>query len=346
MPKKELKTLLDELEWTMIAKTIKEANQRAGFFQDDFRDQWIREQLVSMVEKSIEATEREFIEDDRSTSRWVAHYTSSVKWFYDELIKCGDGKDRFLRAYNVRGGGDIYEGRMLRSWIDPYGKWLADPPRDAFVLSAVDLENAKNRTENILDDSLLWDAYGGRGKGLCFKIKLDSIHAKKVIYSSNMEGDENTIAAPDYFSRCLAKGLATLRELYETERENLKDSLAWAELTEKIQEMLARHAYRYKIGSYIRENEIRFIHPGTKSNRGLDIGETQPDIVFDEKGRIKSARNFRSHVDLQFRKLFQSGSKIIIGPQVIDGEAMRENLRIVVKRAGLPVSVNVSKMRT
>ena len=144
----------------------------------------------------------------------------------------------------------------------------------------------------------------------------------------------------------MAEGLIPLRELYEREKENLNNSVASTELTKKIEETLARHAYRYKIGSYKRENEIRFVHPGTKSNRELGLGEMQPDIVFDEKGRIKSARNFRSHVDLEFKKLFQSGSKIIIVPRVADGEAMRENLRIAAKRAGLLVSVNVSKMRT
>ena len=344
MSEKELEAPLEELGWTAIARTIEEAKRRPDFFQNREREGWIREQLMQMVKNAIDATERKFTQGDTTTPRWVAHYTSSVKWFYDELIKCGDGTSCFLRAYNVRGGGDIYEGRMLRDWIDPSGVWLQEPLGDAFVLSAVDLENAENRTENILDDSLLWEAYGGRGEGLCFKIKLETAHAKQVIYSPNMGEDGNT--APDDFSKCLVKGLAPLRQIYETERENLRNSLAWAELTDIVRETLARHAYRYKAASYQRENEIRFIHPGTKTNRKLDPGETQPDIIFDERGRVKSARNFRIHVDLGLRKLFPSGSQIIIGPQVAGGEAMRENLTIAAKRAGLFASVNVSKMRT
>ena len=344
MAEKELEELL-RIHWAPIARTI-EANQRADFFRDENCDGWIRSQLAPMVENAIDNTEKKFIQDDTMTSRWVAHYTSSVKWFYDELIECGNGISCFLRAYNVRGGGDIYEGRMLRNWVDPHYKWLKDPSGHAFVLSAVDLEDAKDRMENILDDSFLWDAYGGRGMGLCFKIKLESEHAKKIIYSPNMEDDGNAIAAPDNFSKCLAKGLEPLCQLYDKERENLKSSAAWTELKEMIQETLARHAYRYKSGSYKRENEIRFIHPGTKASRRFDLGETQPDIIFDEKGRVENARNFRIHVDLELRNIFQSGSEIIIGPRVVDGEAMCENLRIATKRAGLPTSVNVSKMRT
>ena len=272
------------------------------------------------INKSIET---ELKAEESKPSIYLAHYTS-VETIYSILEKyqppkekkdyqkhsCQenkvDSKDGAEKNANILSGlrlsdasysNDPSEGNYLKKEIARDYKWLNDAKKttNAFICSFV------SGKDGIGDKITYWQAYGKDGLGCSIQLPLDSYN--EVVYRV-LYGKDEVQKAKDHFKKYFEFGQKLYNKLPEKNRKDFvkKFWLKFDEIKFLYKDAGYEHEYEYRLVKISKNPEEEFIpkHPYLRR------------YVLDNCLRVNN--------------ILASGSKVVIGPKVINTTRLRQHL--------------------
>jgi hypothetical protein len=262
-----------------------------------------------------------------------------------------DRKANRLRLYNFAYMNDPMEGKRLFDARSSLSTFFGTEGNSENPLSWEEHESSVYIGSFTLrgDDLDLWRAYGRDGEGCCIVTpfeafdpellnETESRHGGEIVMVS--EGDKeasnpvpNTLYAIRYEDKDLKKTIGRLegilRQLVQKRKLLTTDAEA-EQLDQIVRLVLSPILYLYKHEQYKSEKEARMLGDFDISANFLTLDARNPSRVFVE------ASDFLFH---------HNGSRIILGPKVLNGTAIELNLKYRLARNQFIETTKVERSR-
>ena len=254
----------------------------------------------------------------------LAHYTS-VEAIYSILhdYKRRDpnhlrlkGDPTYLRLYDAASFNDPSEGGYLKNKLEESYTWLKDAAEgtEAYICSFV-----SDGDEKIGDKITYWQSYGRNGLGCSIQFSQEYVKDNKKIFHRVLYGRNGRRGIVKNFKDYFELGGKLHNKYLEPEDKRAFATAFWKAF-DKIKFLYKHDGYKY-------ERELRIVNIPNKEEKA------------SIKNDFKSSENpyLRSYVlddRLKANNILTSGSKIFIGPRVVNGKRLCEYFRTLVKTAG------------
>ncbi len=265
----------------------------------------LKSEVKNYYKKSISKN----VSDKMTSEIYLAHYTS-METIYSILKPQIEQQMSGLRLSDASYSNDPSEGNYLKDNLIKNYPWLKDSGQDtdAFVCSFVSGEDS-----NIGDKITYWQSYGKDGLGCSLQLSQKTDLLEKldpVLYEDDFE---HLIA---YFKDYFELG-GLLHSQFSSDTDKKYFALRFWKAFDKIKFLYKHKGYEY-------EKEYRFIKTSSDSEEiKEDFKNTPPYLrryIFDEQ--------------LSSKKILTSGSKITIGPRVMNSSRLRKYLKNLAKQSG------------
>jgi len=305
--------------------------------------------LHQLYDEVIKIKKKHIVKDSDATNG-VAHFTT-----FEALTSMlpesptSDRKANRLRLYNFAYMNDPMEGKRLFDAGGPLSTFFRPEGRSENPLSWEEHESSVYIGSFTLrgDDLDLWRAYGGDGEGCCIVTPFEAFdqelinetgsrHGGEIVMVS--EGDKeasnpvpNTLYAIHYEDKDLKETLGRLKGILGQLVEKRKLLATDAEQLDQIVRLvLSPILYLYKHEQYKSEKEARMLGDFDISANFLTLDARNPSRVFVEAS------------DFLFRL---NGSRIILGPKVLNGTVIELNLKYRLARNQFIETTKVERSR-
>ena len=242
---------------------------------------------------SVGATASGAPSDTEKPKIYFAHYTSA-KTVFSILKDYRMGTPNGLRLSDASYSNDPSEGNYLKKAIAKDHKWLIDARKDtnAFVCSFV------SGKEDIGNKITYWQAYGKDGLGCSIQLHL---HFDNRVFDRVLYGEDAAQKVKNKFEEYFNLG-QELYTLFHSEETRKGFAAKFWKCFDSIK-------FLYKDAGYEHENEYRLVK----------ISNEPKEAFTDEHPYL---RRYIFDKCLQANNIFKSGSKVIIGPKVINSGAL------------------------
>ncbi len=243
-----------------------------------------------------------------ATDICVAHYTNADT-IYSLLTSKDEGKDKiknekcysFLRLYDASSLNDPEEGSYLKNRLVKDFGWLKKAKdTDAFICSFV------CGKESMGDKLPYWQSYGADGLGCSIQL---STNFKREILKPVQYGKANIEEIKTTFKIFFELG-KLIYDKYEKDKKENFSTLFWKAF-DKVK-------FLFKDDVYKDEKECRIVVVVPSNS------ETKIQYHFKSEGPY--LRRYIEVEELRVNNFLATGSKIFVGPRVVNGEGMCKKL--------------------
>lgn len=298
--------------------------------------------VYDACKKELDGACREILHDSHKieTDTPVIHYTS-IDVLASMLNCLRENKNRkiSLRAYDTIHMNDPYEGNFLTRFIPKELDWLKADKKNrtghAYIASFILQGEPPNREDNLV----FWRMYGREGQGCSLLIPVgeeESSYLPRSRLWKILYGEKNAKKA---FPRICEKIQLIQHELQALNApptiEHYK--LIQGEFKEIIWRALDKIRFLYKSDAYRYENECRFVLTEQECSRE-NQQEKKSKVIFDPQNRGDGSsriRHYFEHESLDIRKLMVTGSRLTLGPLVLQQENVKNCLSNMMEETGL-----------
>ena len=280
-------------------------------------------------------------EDAEKLPKYLAHYTSleTIYSILESHRKHQSGyeyqqeNDACLNLYSANSLNDPKEGKYLKEKLaqDRNIKWLNDTDKkidaekeknaieeetDAFVCSFV------SGSDRIGDELRYWQSYGDNGLGCSIKI-VRSYHKE---FNHVRYGEEKVQDVKKYFKEYFEWGKQLCEKFSNDKREKQFVTEFWRAF-DKIK-------FLYKHQDYQHEKEYRYI----TIIDSKELKDSKRKVRYHFKKEGPYLRRYILNENISAKNILGSGSKITIGPRVVDKERVCKILKEFADQVGLDAS--------
>ena len=253
----------------------------------------------------------------------MTHYTS-VPNLVSMLTKTEDENPSLFRLYDSAHLNDPVEGQLFVNQFKQHYSWFChDTHSLAYIASFIDSDSIKGN--DVSDDLVFWRTYGLDGQGCSIEVYLPAHRLRRVLYGP--EEVESTLQE-------LSPVLSLLNDFYLQCLEIPAPATLSNAITQTLSEMvwptLSHLQYLYKHQAFDFEREYRIVR--------LRSEVPPDDIRIDCRNDVcvgPIVRHYCDDRELAIKKLFSSGSRVVIGPSVPYREDLLNTLNLLRDRAKL-----------
>ncbi len=289
---------------------------RHGFLEPTFLSELVLPKLYELIEQICPEIEQlhSFQPVSENVTQRVSHYTSLAA-ATSMMRGLANGEETTLRLYDSAHCNDPGEGNFLVREFSSSGKyrWLEQGSEagHAYITSFVEGEGLTD----VSDDLVFWRSYGDNGKGCSLTLDVPQILLRRVSYGQSGMAETWRRILP------VLDAVAPLAQANDDFGKAISGTI-WRGL-ESVR-------YLYKEQAYHHEKECRVLKPGNPTGREPDNVRFE---IFDQDGAPFRVRHYREYRELALRKLFGSGSKLVLGPSIRDRYSIRLYFEHLKRRA-------------